>query len=310
MKALLVPVADAVSGADPELSVDVAERLYKLQRTDINPFGFGEAVIRLTVIDLSVLGFDVHIAGALGIGQDGADALEAVIAAFQVPDHLAAVHGEYIALVAQAVNKAVPRLAELMHAVLTHPGILRQAQRQVLADQRKTAGGRHIDQAGIVLQDAADREGLQALLLAPAAGLAVLHQEQAVVVGADPEPVPAVHKEAADAGDARGGIDAHKGVAVVADQAAVAADPEEALAGLDDDVCLGGRQAVGIVIEHRGAGFRVPDGIDRNVHILPSGIVLGRQRLCAVSGQGHLHGKHDQQRQAHKSPDASSIRYF
>ena len=68
------------------------------------------------------------------------------------------------------------------------------------------------------------------------------------VVGADPEPVFAVHEKRDNARYAGCGIHAFKRIAVITDQTAVAANPDKALLRLHDGVGFGGRKAVLVII--------------------------------------------------------------
>lgn len=95
----------------------------------------------------------------------------------------------------------------------------------------------------------------------PDAIFAPLHHREAVGVGADPQAVPAVHKEASYAGDAVCGIQALEGVAVIANQSGIAADPNEALAGFGNGIGIGGGQAVSVVLQYGGKALCAPGGI-------------------------------------------------
>ena len=63
-------------------------------------------------------------------------------------------------------------------------------------------------------------------------------------------------------------IHSHEGIAIVTDQAPIAAYPDKAFTGLRDGVRLSGRQSVRIVVENCGKTLAAPRRIDRNSPVL------------------------------------------
>ena len=121
-------------------------------------------------------------------------------------------------------------------------------QGKVPVDVYHPLGGRQQDAARRVLGHRADRQGAKALLFSEKRKFPVVVQRRAVVVGADPQPVPGIHVQTRDAGQDRGRIHVIKLVAVIADQTAIAADPDESVVRLGNCVCfIGGKPAAVIV---------------------------------------------------------------
>ena len=134
---------------------------------------------------------------------------------------------------------------------------------EIRRDHHKALRGGDVDGAVLALLNVADFGRWKAVILIPEAELAAVHEGKAAVVRADPEAVLAVHKQALDAGQAAGGVQKLKVVAVIADQPAVAADPQKALFGLRNVVDAVGRQAVGAVINDGGRLVDVVVRVDR-----------------------------------------------
>ena len=144
---------------------------------------------------------------------------------------------------------------------MRNPGILQRVGLQPFVEHGDTRRGADVNPARVVLGDGADLGGAETVGLIPLQQLSPVHHGHAVVVGADPEPILLIHVQTHDAGKAVGGIHPLKAFAVIADQTAVTADPDKALAGLRDIVCLLCRQSVGVVVQHRREGIALRDGV-------------------------------------------------
>ena len=253
--------ADALGGANPHPVVDVFHLLHGAQRLNVYPFKIGEIVAIGCVIEPKVAALKPELARLRRIGEHGGHALHGAFLRAEEADQLAVPDLHQIAEIGQAIDDPVASHPQIAHVRLGDGLILHHPQVSVRVDYRDAAGRGDVDRVALVSRDGAGVRRQHAVQLAPLAQLAPLQHRDAVVVGADPQAIPAVHIQALDAGDAAGGIHAHEGVAVVADQSAVAADPDEALRGLHDGVGFRGGQAVGVVIQHRREVFGLVDRI-------------------------------------------------
>ena len=210
-----------------------------------------------------------YIARLVGVGQNRVNIPE--------PDGIAVIKAGERA-VFQCEDGAVHRHAvdDLIRAGLQHPDVffidlrcVDHMQDHILPDSRNAVCGRNIDRAAAVLRHLAHGEGGKTGIAVELEHFAVGDDCGAAVIRADPEPVPAVKEQTDDAGKTGRGIHAFKVAAVIADESAVAADPDRAVRIRDDGVCFRGRQTVRVVIQHGGIvaadrgflfGCRVQDG--------------------------------------------------
>ena len=205
----------------------------------------------------------IDLSRRLRVGQNSAHPTQGAVGGGNKAEQPAVPDRKQIARIRRAVNDPVVSDAEVAHIHFGKGAVLHHAEIAVGVDAGDPAGGGNINRAVLILRNGAGMGGGHAVQLAPSAQLALRQHGHAVVVGADPQPVPAVHVEAFDAGEAAGGIHALKGVAVVADQTGVAADPEKALVGFRDGVGLRGGQAVAVIVQHGGKPFAAPGGVHR-----------------------------------------------
>ena len=215
------------------------------------------------MIQLAAVRSDVDHAGVVGIRQNGGDALDPGLRVVDVGLQLSAAQSEIIILVGDAVEQVAAPVGQLLDVGVGKPRIVRRVCDEIRRDHHKALRGGDIDGAVLALLNVADLGRGETVLLIPEAELAAVHEGETAVVRADPEAVLTVHKQALDAGQAAGGVQKLKVVAVIADQPAVAADPQEPLFGLRDVVDAVGRQTVGAVVNDGGRLVDVVVRVDR-----------------------------------------------
>ena len=166
--------------------------------------------------------------------------------------------------VADAVNQAVAALMQPIHINAINLRFFHSRQVQLPVDCHDAFPCSDIDPSLSVLRDGTDFCRGKAVRQCPVLQTSAGHQQSAVVVGADPQALLAVGKQADDTGNSRCGIDMQETVPVISAQSTVAAYPDKAVARLGDGVCLGCRHAVCVVIEDS----RISVGICHRVHKL------------------------------------------
>ena len=156
----------------------------------------------------------------------------------------------------------------------------------------------YINKPILVFAYGADTDGAQPVRLVPLLLAPLFHEEHAGIVGADPQPIPAVNIQAAHVRNSVGGTDTLKVVAVETDQAGIAADPDKAVGSLRNGVGFGSGQSVSVVVQHRGKAFRFLDRIDGEFLVLVAGRVEHFVPRRAASGNDALRKAQYGQQQA------------
>ena len=283
MKAGLAQIADAVSGADPDLTADVFNALHIGQGRDIPDVHILKILFQRAVKNFGALCAEVQLAGLLGIGEKADRTLDAAVLAAEPENDLLVFECEYIARLGYSVDESVRPEADITDVDVFKSGIVQGFQRHIQVDDGDARSACNIHQAVFILGDGADAGRLQPVPFVPHRKLAALHHGRAVGVGADPQPVMAVNKKAGHTGDAVGGIHALEAVAVVSDQTGVAADPDEALAGFRNGIGLGGGQTVRVVVQDGGKTFALPGRIDGEG---PVDVAACVESLCRTFSRG------------------------
>ena len=171
------------------------------------------------------------------------------------------------------MQKTIPASDHLCHIRISDSWIIYGSEDQILSDHRNAGCGAHINNT-VTLRNAAN-PGRAKDISAPHTEAVVLLECNTAVICADPQPVVRIGIQADNTADTRLGIHAFKCIAVIADQAAVAADPDKAIVCLGDGICFGSGQAVFIVVKNCGIVFAVPDGVHCTVFIQYAGCVYG-----------------------------------
>ena len=294
-EARVVQDPDAVSGADPDLAVNALKALDIGQRRHISDANRLKAVGDAAVVDMGIFRAEIDQADVKGVGEDADHVLDVrILTADKVHDP-AVLHREQIPELRQAVEQPVIAGTQIAHVGIPDALILDAVQIQVAVDGRNTGRRGHIHDAVFILGDGPDVGGVHSVRLSPGADPAVLDHGDAVVVGADPQAVKVVDIEADCVGNARGRIHTHKAVAVIADQAAVAADPDKALAGLGDGVGLGGRKTVGVVVENGRVALGFPDQVYRGLPVDNAGGIQVFRPGPNRAEEGQQHGQKQQE---------------
>jgi len=302
VKARVVQHADAVPGADPEPAVDKLHAQHVFQRRNVDLLQHGKSVVQIHMIQVVIPRLLIEPSASLGVRQDGTRPAERAVGRADEMDQFAVADRHQIARVRRAVDHAVAARAKAPHIRLGDQGIIQRGEIEIRVDHRDPASGRNVDRAVLILRDRAGVGRLHAVHLAPRPQFSALHDRHAVVIRSDPQAVAAVHIQALDAGKAVGGVHALKGIAVVADEARVAADPEESVAGLGDRVGLRRGQTVAVVVKHGGKALAASEKVDGKRSVLIAGGV--EQRRGRISRRAWRR-RERQQRQNDGKKDAA-----
>ena len=150
-----------------------------------------------------------------------------------------------------AVDHAVGTRDHRADILIPDTRIFQSTNDHRLVDLDNAARRTAIDISLLIFGDGSHGERLQAFLRPEHLRLSLVDHGDAAVVRAYPETVLAVHQQAHDARDTGRRIHSFKRVAVVADQTAVASDPDKALRGLRDGVGLGSGKSGTVVVQGR-----------------------------------------------------------
>ena len=287
--------ADAVLRAYPQPAPQKLHFIHAGQRRDIQIFQRFGAALQIAVIDPGILGADEDGSGGVRVGEDACDPLNGGLRMIDVIHHFPAAHGEVIPVVGSTVEQPVAARVDIIHVGVGDPGILHGMKGQIRIDHGDARRGAHIDRSVFILFNRADLGGAESVVLSPEPEFTAFHHGQAVFIGADPKPVPAVDEKAHHAAHARGGVHPLKGVPVVADESAVAADPEEAFGRLRDGIGFGGGQAVLAVVHHGG------------VIVASAERIRGETGGRILSGQGRLRRQQKEKGQTNRYGDTASF---
>ena len=253
--------------------------LHIVQRRNVRGGHGSKVVFETAVIDQGTLRPEIQVPGLLRIGQKADDALYADFLRIEEEDNFFVLHGKDGALLVQTIDQPVASHTEIAYIGFADTRIIQHSEIHLCVYDRDALGSGNIDLTLLVFRNGPNGSGLQTVRLAPHAKLAPIHDCGAAVICADPEAIPAVHEQTHHAGDARGGINTLKGIAVVTDQSAVAANPDKAFFGLRNRVGLRGGQTVRVVVQHRRVALVVPDGVDGDMDVLPVFAEGGRHGL-------------------------------
>ena len=229
---------DTMRGADPYPAIDVFHLLHGTQRLNVDRLQVGEVVPVGRVIEPKVASLKPELTRLRRIGEHGRHALHRAFLRAEEADQLAVPDLHQVAEIGQSVDDPVASHPQIAHVRIGDGFILHHPQRSVRINHRDATSRGNVYGAALISHDGTGVRRLHSVQLAPLAQLALFQHRDAIVVGADPQAILVVHIQALDAGDAAGGIQAHEGVAVVANQSAIAADPDEAFRGLHDRVGL------------------------------------------------------------------------
>ena len=303
LEAVVAQSADSVFGTDPDLPADVLHGRCRIERRDVLSADGGEVCLHAAVADFRVLRPHIQPSRVFRIGQNAADAFDAAFLTAEEGYHAAVPEGKEIPVLGEAVDQAVRAGAKLPDRLPVKPLILQQAELQRIVNHRDPAGSTaDIDEPLLILGDGADTDRTQALLPAPVPVAALHHGEHAGIVGSDPEPVPAVHKKAAYICDPGGRADTLKTAAVIADQTGITANPDKALGRLCDGVCLRGRQAVPVVVQHCGKALALLNRVNGEPDVPVAGEIEDLVFRRAAYGNQALRQADCCQQQADQQP--------
>ena len=220
--------------------------------------------------------------------------------------YCAVFQGEQVPFLAKAVNQAVGAASELPDRLPGDPFIFQQSELHLGVNSGDPAcSASYINKPVLVFAYGADTDGAQPVRLVPLLLAPLFHEEHTGIVGADPQPIPAVNIQAAHVRNSVGGTDTLKVVAVETDQAGIAADPDKAVGSLRNGVGFGSGQSVSVVVQHRGKAFRFLDRIDGEFLVLVAGRVEHFVPRRAASGNDALRKAQYGQQQEYKQSAAS-----
>ena len=193
------------------------------------------------------------------------DVLNGVLIIAEEADKPASPECENFIRIADAVNQPVTALIQFFCIDAFDFGIFQEGKIQFAVNCHNTFCRADINPPLPVFGNGADFCRGKAVRQTPLFQAPTFHQQNTVVIGADPQAFPAVNKQTDHAGYSRGGVDMEEAASVISYKPAVTADPDKAITRLRNGVCLRRRHAVCIVIEHR----RIPIGIRNRIHNLP-----------------------------------------
>ena len=299
-------LSDAVHGADPDVPADGLQPLRVGQRADLPlPVRHQGAVRQKAVVQAAgLLHRVVERAGLHGIRQEGQEAAAPGLLAAQEAGHRPVAQGEQVPSLRDAVGQAVAAHPDVADHSAGDPLVLQHRQVQLPVNHGGARRGPDVHDSLRRLRDGPDADGGQLILPVHPPEAAPVHEEDAEVVGADPQAVLAVHIQAPRVQDAVCGLHDLKGVPVVADQAGIAADPDEAVAGLGDRIGLGGGQAVAVVIQDGGKALRVLHRVHRGRKVHIAAGIEDRGRVLRPGGRGADRGEQHGKQQAAQPPAA------
>ena len=291
MKVAVINNADTVGAAEPDPAVDVFYFLHIAERLDVDGFDFGKRISQPGMMELEVGAFKIQLPRFLRVGKDRPDAADDIVCRAQIALQPPVPDRHQVAVIGNTVDEPVAPGTQVAHVGLGDELFLHHAEMIVGIDHDNAAGRRNIDRPVRALRDGSGVGRFHAVQLAPHPELALFHDRHTVVIRSHPEAVLIVHEQTFDAGDAVGGIHTLKGIAVVTDQTCIAADPDKAVAGLNDGVGLGSRQSAGVVIQHRGIPLCPVHNINRD---MPICIEAAGLRQCGAPKLKHQYEKQQQ----------------
>ena len=174
-------------------------------------------------------------------------------------------HDKQIPVFREAINQVVVSPADIPDRLPVNPVILQQGEIHFRINHCNPGHTADINDAIRIFRNGPDTDGFQSFIFVPLPDFPVRKQEHTGIVCSDPQPVLTVHIQAPHIRNPGRGIKALKGIAVIANQAGITADPQETFAGLGNGICLGCRQAVPVVIQDRRISFVVSERIDREL---------------------------------------------
>ena len=265
MQAVSVQNADPVSGTEPQSVIDHMNSVYLADGRDIGFLRLQMAFRQAPIIQRGFSGPEVDISRAIRVGKNDVDVLNGVLIIAEEADKPASPECENFIRIADAVNQPVTAFIQFFYIDAFDFGIFQTGKIQFVVNCHNTFCRADINPPLPVFGNGADFCRGKAVRQTPLFQAPTFHQQNTVVVGADPQAFPAVNKQTDHAGYSRGRVNVEEAASVIAYKPAVTADPDKAIARLRNGVCLRRRHAVCVVIEHR----RIPVGIRNRIHKLP-----------------------------------------
>ena len=263
MQAVIVQNADSVSAAEPESLANLLQALDFVEGCGVGFFRVPKAFRHASVVQGGFSRPKVYVSGAIRVRENDMDILDRVRVIPEEACQFSAAECENLIRVSDAVYLAVAAPEQFFYINAFQFGIFQACKLQVPVNGHNAFRCSDINPAVSVFGNGTDFCRGKPFRQAPVFQAAALHQQNAVVVGADPQALPAVNKKADHAGNPRAGVYTDKIAAVIAYKPAVAADPDEAVVCLGNGVGLRCRHAVAAVIEDSGAALGIPDRIHR-----------------------------------------------
>ena len=249
-------ITDAVGGADPQLAVDARDHLHRGQRLDIDLHNACQRVSHPGAAERIIHGLHIDHPRFIHVRIERADSAgDRVFTGGDIALQPAVLKRHDIAQICEPVDQPIGSHCNVTHVRLGDQIVLQHGQVVIRVNGGDAAGGGDVDRTVLILGNGPGMSGFHAIHLSPKPKLSLIHDRDAVVIGTHPKPIPAVHMQAFDAGNTPRGVQSLKGIAVIPDQAGIAADPDKTLAGLGNGVRFGGWKAVDVVVQHRGVTF-------------------------------------------------------
>ena len=257
----------AIAGAYPDLSVYVLKSLNIIQRRYIFYILLFELLPELSVIDIRAFCSKIYTSRLLRIRQYGHQSVDTGLITADIAAYLGILYSEKISALSKTVEVSVIAQPYAPHICHVDPIIVYRRDVHIIIDQYDAGSSRNIKPALIILNDASYSVRAESVRLSEHPELALFHKSDAIVIGAYPQPVPAVYIKTDNTGDTCGRIYTFKSVAVISYKSAVASYPDESLTGLGNRVSLRCRKTACVIIKHSRVAFCLPDRVDLNIGI-------------------------------------------
>ena len=200
-KLSVLQYTDAVSGANPDLAVDVLHLLDVPKRLDVNLPDVFKAVSHAPVVQHEICELSVYHPGFLRIGKHKAHAtIYRTVFSSDIIEQPAVLKRHQVSTIGRAVDNAIAAQSYVPHISVNNELIFDNIQIILRIDRHDAICCSDIDRTALILADGTGVGGSHAVQLSPSSKLAALQHCYAIVVRANPQPIPAVHKETLDTG--------------------------------------------------------------------------------------------------------------
>ena len=221
-------------------------------------------IAEIAVVDLAVVGADVDLPRCFRVSHDGRDLFKAQVSALIDLRDLTVLDGKYQTACRLPVDLSRCIRIELQDTFLRKVSILHLMDIQIRVGIADTGSRADHDIAAKIFGENTHGGGRQPVLIGQVGAPGLVDHDNAVVIGADPDTSLTVLVESSRTGQTFRCVQSVKCRAVIADDAAVAADPHFAVACPQKEHRIGCRQSVCRIVDVRGV-FHVSDLSGRRI---------------------------------------------